>query len=191
MALAGKAEAILERLEAAAPQEGLDIVSVEVTGPGDHPIIRVRIDTLDDEPIDMQGVVDHTPWVSGIVEDLDPFPDAYELEVSSPGLDRPLRRARDFGRFVGSRAEASLTQMVGGRMKGTGTIESVDGELVTMSVDGNPWTFDISQLRTARLKPDYAQIFAQAKAREPRDDGNRPAASDEGERGDDDQGDEA
>jgi ribosome maturation factor RimP len=170
MALADKEQAILDRLEQAAPDRGLDIVSVEVTGPAKRPVVRVRIDTLSGSPIDMQKVVDETPWVSSIVEELDPFPDAYDLEVSSPGIDRPLRRARDFERFAGERAEVVLQVEAQGRKKGTGVIRGVSGETVTLEIDGSPWQFLVSEVRTARLKPDYDRIFAQAKGGKSRQD---------------------
>lgn len=163
MAQADAAGRILEALEQGAQEEGLDIVSVEVAGPAGRPTVRVRIDTLGDAPIDMDEVTARTPWVSQVVEGVDPFPGAYELEVSSPGIDRPLRRPSDFARFAGEQAEVSLREKVDGRGRGTGVIEGVEGDVVTLSVDGSPWAFSVGQLKSARLKPDYAKIFAQAK----------------------------
>lgn len=159
------AQRILEALESRASEEGLDIVSVEVAGPQGHPVVRVRIDTLGDGDIDMDDVCARTPWVSDVVEALDPFPGAYELEVSSPGLDRPLRRESDFSRFVGERAEVRVIVEAGERSKGTGPIMSVEDGRVTLEIDGSPWTFEISSLREAHLKPDYDKIFAAAKER--------------------------
>ena len=162
-----KADAILTALEAEAAQQGLDIVDVEVVGPANHPTVRVRIDTLDAEaPIDMNEVVARTPWVSDVVEKLDPFPGAYELEVSSPGLDRPLRRAHDFARFAGERAEVRTSGPVDGRSKGTGTISGVEGDVVTLEVDGTDWHVNVADISRAQLKPDYAEVFAAAKKAE-------------------------
>lgn len=158
--------AILEALELAAPAEGLDIVSVELGGTRQHPLVRVRIEALDGSEADMQSIVERTPWVSQVIEELDPFPGSYELEVSSPGLDRPLRRARDFERFMGEEAEATLLEAVDGRKKGSGSITGVDGSAITLTVDGKVWSFDLAQLKSARLKPDYAALFAAAQHRE-------------------------
>lgn len=154
---------ILDALEQAAGEEGLDIVSVEVAGPSTHPVVRVRIDTLDGVEIDMNEVVARTPWVSSVVEAIDPFPGAYELEVSSPGLDRPLRRERDFVRFVGETAEVALVEKVDGRNKACGTIQGCEGGVVTLGVDGTQWAAPLDKMKFARIKPDYAKIFAQAK----------------------------
>ena len=167
MAQKDKANDILAALEAQAAQQGLDIVDVEVVGPANHPTVRVRIDTLDEAtPIDMNEVVARTPWVSDVLEQLDPFPGSYELEVSSPGLDRPLRRARDFVRFVGQRAELRTSTPVDGRSKGTGTISGVEGDVVTLTVDGTSWQVNVADVARAQLKPDYAEVFAAAKKAE-------------------------
>ena len=81
-------ELVLEALEAHAAERGLDIVDVEVAGPASHPTLRVRIDNLEGDTIDMDTVCAQTAWVSEVVERLDPFAGAYELEVSSPEIGR-------------------------------------------------------------------------------------------------------
>lgn len=156
---------ILNALEQGAEQEGLDIVSVQVSGPGSHPTVSVRIDTLADGDITMDEVVSHTDWVSQVVEAVDPFPGSYELEVSSPGLDRPLRRLSDFDRFVGQKAEVVLTQELDGRRKGTGEIVGTEEQNVEIKLDGSSqlWSFPIDLIKNAHIKPDYAAIFANAK----------------------------
>ncbi|MBS5449808.1 MAG: ribosome maturation factor RimP [Coriobacteriia bacterium] len=164
MAQKDKANDILAALEAVAGEQGLDIVDVEVAGPASHPIVRVRIDTLDEQgTIDMNEVVALTPWVSDVVEGLDPFPGSYELEVSSPGLDRPLRRERDFARFIGERAEVRASHPVEDRTKGTGVIAAVEDGVVTLSVDGAEWHIPVSDVSRAQLKPDFDKVFAAAK----------------------------
>lgn len=163
MASSQAAELVLAALEAGAAEQGLDIVSVEVGGPAGHPTLRVRVDTLQGGPIDMESVAAATPWVSQVVEEIDPFPGAYELEVSSPGLDRPLRRESDFARYVGERAEVRTSQPVADRSRGTGVITSAVDGVVTIDVDGTSWAVPFADIREARLKPDYTKIFAAAK----------------------------
>ena len=81
---------ILEALERAAGTHGV--------GATKAPTVRVRIDWLDEsrDPITLDDVSAQTGWVSDAIDELDPFPGSFTLEVSSPGLARPLRRARDF-----------------------------------------------------------------------------------------------
>lgn len=163
MAQKDKAAEILAALEARAQAQGLDIVDVEVVGPANHPTVRVRIDVLGEGTIDMDEVCARTPWVSEVLEELDPFPGAWELEVSSPGLDRPLRRACDFARFIGERAEVRATRQIDGRGKGTGTIVGIEGDVVTLDVDGTGWQVPLADIARAQLKPDFEKIFAAAK----------------------------
>lgn len=175
-------ELILTALEEGAAEQGLDIVSVELSGPANHPTLRVRIDLLEGGLIDMDRVTASTPWVSEVVETLDPFPGSYELEVSSPGIERPLRRACDFARFAGERAEVVTREPVENRRNFTGTIVSAGEEAVVIEVDGTAYEVALGLVKTAKLKPDFDKIFAAAKkaAKEAGFDENAPA-DDEGE----------
>lgn len=90
--------AILDALEHVAPDHGVDIVDLEVVGATKAPTVRVRIEWLDStrETISLDEVAQQTSWISDVIDELDPFPTSFTLEVSSPGLDRPLRRPRDY-----------------------------------------------------------------------------------------------
>ena len=157
---------ILEALEASAADQGLDVVDVELAGPKSRPTLRVRLDVADGGTIDMDRVTEATPWVSEVVEGLDLIAGAYDLEVSSPGIDRPLRRACDFARFVGEQAELRCREAVDGRKGFTGTIGAVEGDVVTVVVDGAPYAIEVANVERAKLKPDFAKIMAAAKKAE-------------------------
>ena len=157
---------ILAELERSAAREGLDIVSVEVTGPASHPTLRIRLDLDGDDAIDMDRVTKATPWVSSVVEALDPFPGAYELEVSSPGIDRPLRRPRDFAAFVGENAEVAVREAVEGRRSLEGEIVSADEASVRLRTAAGEVEVPFENVKSARLKPDFARILAEAKKAE-------------------------
>ena len=157
---------ILAELERGAAREGLDIVSVEVTGPASHPTLRIRLDLDGDDAIDMDRVTKATPWVSSVVEALDPFPGAYELEVSSPGIDRPLRRPRDFAAFVGENAEVAVREAVVGRRSLEGEIVSADEASVRLRTAAGEVEVPFENVKSARLKPDFARILAEAKKAE-------------------------
>ena len=76
-----------------------------------------------------------TEWVSAAIDELDPIEGPFTLEVSSPGLSRPLRRPRDFERFAGE--DVSLgTTATEGRRHFTGRLEGIEGENVVLTVDG-------------------------------------------------------
>ncbi len=83
------------------------------------------------------------------VEDVD-----YDrLEVSSPGLDRTLKHARDFARFAGERAKLKLRTPLDGQRNFVGTLGSVEGDAVMLAVDGRTVRLDLANVESARLAP--------------------------------------
>lgn len=156
-------ELVLEALEAHAAEQGLDIVSVEVSGPASHPTLRVRIDLVEGGPIDMDAVCSKTGWVSDVVEQLDPFAGAYELEVSSPGVDRPLRKPADFERFSGETVVFEACQAVEGRKSWTGVLKGLSEGQVLLEVDGEQVALDLGNMKRCHIKPDFDAILAAAK----------------------------
>jgi ribosome maturation factor RimP len=102
--------------------------------------------------------------IAALLDVEDPISGHYSLEVSSPGLDRPLFTLAHFERFSGETARLSLYAPVEGRRKFKGTILGVDGDRVRFEQDGEVLEIDMSNIAKARLVPDYDSIFAGAKA---------------------------
>jgi len=75
------------------------------------------------------------------------------LEVSSPGLDRRLKKAADFARFAGHQAQVRLRHPVNGRRNFTGTVRAVEGDRVEFDYDNGRLAFDVADLDRARLVP--------------------------------------
>ena len=75
------------------------------------------------------------------------------LEVSSPGLDRRLKKAADFARFAGHEAQVRLRHPVNGRRNFTGIVRAVEGERVEFDYDNGRLAFDLAELERARLVP--------------------------------------
>jgi ribosome maturation factor RimP len=75
------------------------------------------------------------------------------LEVSSPGLDRRLKRAADFARFAGHEASVRLRRPVNGRRNFTGIVRAVEGERIEIEFDGDRMAFELTELDRARLVP--------------------------------------
>ena len=147
---------ILDALEAAAPEHGVDIVDVEVVGSKKNPCVRVRIDHADESaaPISLDEVAAETEWVSAAIDELDPIEGPFTLEVSSPGLSRPLRRPRDFERFAGEDVSLSTTATEG-RRHFTGRLEGIEGENVVLTVDGERVTIPFGQVKNCKIKPNF------------------------------------
>ena len=132
---------------------GYEIVGVEFVPAGARSVLRVYIDTDAGVDVDDCAAVSHQ--VSGVLEVEDPIPGQYALEVSSPGLDRPLFTAAHFRRFVGHEANIVLHESVVGRRRFKGTIKTMsDDEVVTLQVDGECFDLALDTVAKANLVPD-------------------------------------
>lgn len=147
---------VLELLEREAVAHHIDIVDVEVVGSAKSPTVRVRIDHADteSEPITLDEVSAETGWISDLLDDADPIEGAYTLEVSSPGLARPLRKVGDFARFAGERV-ALNTIATEGRRRYTGVLEGIDDGVVRVSTDEGTFEIAFDEIKSCKIKPDF------------------------------------
>jgi ribosome maturation factor RimP len=97
--------------------------------------------------------------VSAALDVADKIPNTYQLEVSSPGLDRPLRRERDFARFVGESARVRLEVGVEGRRNFSGTIRGAKDGRVEIACEGRSYELPIDDIVRANLVPDWDREF--------------------------------
>jgi ribosome maturation factor RimP len=91
--------------------------------------------------------------VSAFLDVEDPLPGSYTLEVSSPGLDRRLRTRSHFERFVGSEVKVELKRAAEGQRRFRGTLKGVEGDEITVGVDGTEWHWNLTDIAEARLVP--------------------------------------
>ncbi len=156
MAKAGTEEAVLEALERAAADHGVDIVAVEVVGATKNPCVRVYIDHADEEAetITLDEVAAETGWIGEVLDALDPMAGSYTLEVSSPGMARPLRRERDFVRFAGADVQLTTTA-VEGRRKFTGRLLGFEDGCVRLDCDGEQVSIDLADIKKCNIKPEF------------------------------------
>lgn len=152
-------ERLIALLEGEAAGHGMDIVDVEVVGSAKAPVVRVRIDHADEDAptITLDEVTEQTAWVSDAVERADPFPGAYTLEVSSPGLSRPLRRPHDFERFAGEQVQLQ-TRAREGRRRYTGRLVGIEDGRVALETDEGKVSFAPEEIRSCTIKPDFAAL---------------------------------
>ncbi len=140
----------LERaLDAEAISHGLELVAVEQAGGRRQPVIRVLLDR--EGGIDIDTIVESNSWVSEIIDADEELTGPYVLEVSSPGIDRPLRKPADFERFVGETATVK-TRTVGGRATFTGRIASADDRGIVLETDDGEHRIAYDDMSKARLK---------------------------------------
>ena len=104
--------------------------------------------------------------VSAQLDVADPISGHYTLEVSSPGVDRPLFTAAQFERFAGEQARVGLKLPQDGRRKLQGRILRAEGDAVVFEVDGAEFTVAMDNMDKARLVPDWAAL-GMAPAKKP------------------------
>lgn len=148
--LTAKERSLLEALEPRAEQEGIEIVTIQIVGAKKSPTIRVYIDTPDGVSFD--ELASSQAWINEIVDDIDPFPGAYMLEVSSPGIDRPLRTPAHFERFAGETAVIKTKSPIEGRGNWTGQLVGCKDGNVLIAVDGQTEEIPLTSIKRAHLK---------------------------------------
>lgn len=148
--LTAKEQSLLEALEPSAVEHGIEIVTVEVVGARKAPTIRVYIDTPNDVSFDELAAAQ--AWINDMLDDIDPFPGAYTLEVSSPGIDRPLRTAEHFERFAGETVHIVCDRPFDGRAKYTGVLTGFHEGKVRIDVDGTEVFIPIDNVKKAQVK---------------------------------------
>ncbi len=133
---------------------GYDFVGVEYQPSGKSgSLLRIYIDQQDGITLDDCAAVSHQ--VSGMLDVEDPIQGAYKLEVSSPGLDRPLFIKDDFDRFAGRRVRLALYRKHDGRRRFDGVLEGTRGDAVLLDIDGETFELPLDQVEKARLVPEY------------------------------------
>ena len=148
--LTGKEQMLLDALEPHADAHGIEIVTVEVVGAKKAPTIRVFIDTPEGVGFDELSAAQS--WIDEIVEAIDPFPGAYMLEVSSPGLDRPLRTPRHFMDRIGQEAQVRTATKIDGRATFNGTIADADENGIVMECEAASFAIPYEAIKRANLK---------------------------------------
>jgi ribosome maturation factor RimP len=139
-------------IEPAVTALGFELVGVELIR-AKTSVLRVYIDHEDGIGIDDCKAVSYQ--VSGLLDVEDPIRGQYSLEVSSPGLDRPLYRARDFERFAGHEVNLRLIAPVQGRRKFKGTLLGMRDDQVVVQMDEEELVVSLDEIDQARLVPDY------------------------------------
>ncbi len=100
--------------------------------------------------------------VAGLLDVEDPIPSAYRLEVSSPGLDRPLVKPEHFRRFAGELARVQMVAPVAGQRRFRGVLRDCDGRNVTLQVESQDVSLPLADIEVARLVPDYERELRKA-----------------------------
>ncbi|MBN9087777.1 MAG: ribosome maturation factor RimP [Reyranella sp.] len=154
-----------------------DIVSPTVVGMG-YEVVRVAmsrgggtlqimIEPSDGRPMDVEDCATLSRALSAVLDVEDPLPGAYTLEVSSPGIDRPLTREKDYVRWAGHLARMETTQPIEGRRRFKGTLLGFENGMVRLKLeDGTEADVPLSQISRAKLELTDALLDEHRRAQE-------------------------
>ncbi len=140
-------EVVRELVEPLVTPHGVEVVDVE-HGPG---LLRIYLDnTAPETPIDLETITRFSEQISDLLDLHDPVPSRYTLEVSSPGLERPLKTPAHFQRFVGSAVNIKTTPGVEGDRRFTGILEVATDSLITVVSNGQARTLRYDEIEKAK-----------------------------------------
>jgi ribosome maturation factor RimP len=148
---------LVKLIEPEAEAEGLRLVRVKMTGGASDPTLQVMAERPDTRQLTLEDCARLSRRLSDMLDALeeqgaDPIEDSYRLEVSSPGIDRPLTRLADYDDWKGHEARIHLTEPMDGRKQLSGDLIGVDGIQVRIDVDGLGETaVPFAAIRNAKL----------------------------------------
>ena len=144
--------AVATQIEPEAKALGFDLVRVQMIGGASDPTLQVMAERPDTRQLTIDDCADLSRRLSDVLDAADPIEEAYRLEVSSPGIDRPLTRPRDFSDWAGHEARIALAEPHGGRKQFSGTLEGLDGDCVKLTdKSGAAHALPFSDISSAKL----------------------------------------
>lgn len=129
---------------------GYEIVRVQLTG-GDVKTLQVMVERIDRAGMTLDDCERASRTAAALLDVADIFPGRYTLEVSSPGLDRPLVKPADYERFKGRGAKIELTRALDGRRRFKGTILGIQDNVVLFDFEGAPMRIPCADIEKAKL----------------------------------------
>ena len=133
--------------------EGLELVATEVVGSGSKTILRLVVDSPDGVNLDQCASVSRL--ASAMLDVEDPIKGHYNLEVSSPGMDRPLRKVKDFQKFTGALVKLKTAVPFDGQRNFKGHLQHADDDVVVIATDTEEISIPMHALDKARIVPEF------------------------------------
>lgn len=141
---------------------GLECLGIEYAPSRGNSLLRIYIDvpagTSPERAVTLDDCEAVSRELSALLDVNDPIQGRYTLEVSSPGIDRPLFTPAQFERFLGETAKISLNLPLDGRRRLQGPILAVEGDTITLEQDGAPMAVAHENIQKARLVPDLVAL---------------------------------
>jgi ribosome maturation factor RimP len=152
-----KDEDLIQLLTPIIADLGLECLGIEYAPSRGNSLLRLYIDAAD-RPVTLDDCEAVSREVSATLDVNDPITGRYTLEVSSPGLDRPLFTPAHFARFIGEQAKVALNLPIQSRRRLIGKIKAVEGDAITIEQDGVDVTITHDNVQKAKLIPDLEAL---------------------------------
>jgi len=144
---------------------GFECWGIEFISQGKHSVLRIFIESLagesasDEEQsesgVELKNCEDVSRQISGVLDVEDPIAGDYTLEVSSPGMDRPLYSLSHYERFKGSHVAIKLRMPYEGRRKFNGVLNGIEGNEIVLQVDQEEFLFPLEAIEKANVVPQF------------------------------------
>lgn len=146
----GKAAEIERMIAPTIVDMGYDVVRVLLSG-NRRARLQVMAERRDGAAMNVDDCAELSHAISAILDVEDPIAGAYELEVSSPGIDRPLTRLADFDRFAGFEAKIEIARPIDGRKRWHGRLRGTAGDEIVIETDAGELALPFSEVNKAKL----------------------------------------
>jgi ribosome maturation factor RimP len=150
-------QALAQRFTEVLADLGLSCLGVEFSPSQGQSTLRVYLD-VEGREVNLDDCEAASRELSAMLDVEDPIPGHYLLEVSSPGLDRPLFTAAQFAKVAGQEVKVLLKAPLEGRRRLRGKVVAVEGERLTLEAEGKTFEFDHTAVESARVVPDWAAL---------------------------------
>lgn len=151
--MAGKEQQLIDLVAPVAEALGYELWGLELHSPGKSAVVRIYIDS--DAGVNVDDCAKVSRQVSSVFDVEDPIAGEYTLEVSSPGMDRPLFTLEQFRQFIGERVKIRLRSMFEGRRKLSGILAGVEGDEVVVAVDDEEYLIPFELIDKANVVPTF------------------------------------
>ena len=128
---------------------GFELWGLEHLQQGRHSVLMVFIDC--ENTVNLKDCETVSRQISALLDVEDPISGEYTLEVSSPGLERPLFKIDQFAKFVGDKVKIAMRSQLEGRRKFTGVIECVSANKINLNVEGQIFKLDFAEIEKANV----------------------------------------
>ena len=130
---------------------GFSLVRIRIMGGGENRTLQLMIDRLDEQPVSIEDCALVSRNASALLDVEDPINGAYMLEVSSPGIDRPLTKERDFERYVGFEAKLELRDVQDGQRRFRGRLLGCENGVVKLLTEAGETSLSFGTIAAAKL----------------------------------------